>query len=267
MFCFKKGGGMKKKVEQVSHKIVEIVSQWPSVKTITLAEAVEEELYSPYFFLSIDVFYRGKLLPAEKRRAAFGDTASYESAALGNKDRFLYEELPIRLEYKNMDRIDGIIDSNNENAYVYRETGTYLFYRIQNNRVLFQKYGWLDEVKKKIADMPASYWEPLILACSASLEHQLGDLAAAVVAEDDFFYLRSLAGWLNTFCSLMFLLNNEFEPSGRRMLSQLYSLKDLPENFKGRFECLVQEDSEFGPSRKKEIAQHLTTQAITMIRE
>ncbi|MBI9104348.1 MAG: DUF4037 domain-containing protein [Spirochaetales bacterium] len=257
---------MKKKVEKISQQIVDIISQWSAVKTITIAEAADEELISPYFFMSIDVYYKGNLLSAKKRRACFGDTATFESSNYGNKDRFLYEDLPIRLEYKNMDRIDTIIDSNNDVQYIVRETGTYLFYRIKNNRVLFQKSGWLNEVRENITNLPDSYWDPMIKTCASSLEHQLGDLSAAVMEDDALFYLRSLAGWINTLCSIIFLMNHEFEPSGRRMLNQLFALRNLPENFKGRFDCLIREDSEFGPERKQEIAKLLTSQIIGMIR-
>ncbi len=258
---------MRQKVEKISQKLVDILSQWSVVKTITLAEAAEEEMNSPYFFLSIDVFYKGTLPSLEKRRASFSDTATFESSDSGNKDRFLYEGTPVRLEYKNMDRIELLFNGKKGTPYVIRESGTYLFYRIKNNRVLFQKSGWLNDIRSQISELAPDYWKPLIQTCAASLEHQMADLAASVIAEDDFFYLRSLSGFVNTLCSLMFLFNREFEPSGRRVIAQLYGLKDLTENFRGRFECLIKEDSEFGPERKKEIAQLITSQVLAMIQE
>lgn len=256
---------MRHKVETITRTLTEQLSAWPAVNAITLAEAANEELLSPYFFLSIDVFYRGLIPPLETRMASFSNPTAFESVNSGYKDRFLFQELPVRLEYKNMDRIEGFLNLQAEPGYALRETGTYMFYRIQNNKVLYQKSPWLADIQKRITSLPDTYWHPLALSCRAAMEHQVSDLAAAVLAEDDFFFLRSLSAFVNSICSLMFLINRRFEPSGRRMISQLFSLPELPENFKGRFECLIREDPDFNQDRKKEIALLLSQNISAMV--
>ena len=256
---------MRLKVENITRILTEQLSSWSAVNAITLAESANEELLSPYFFMSVDIFYRGNIPSPASRAASLSQPAAFESTNSGFKDRFLMDGLPVRLEYKNMDRIESFLETGTEPAYALRDTGTYLFYRILNNRVLFQKSPWLQDIRKRITVLPESYWRPLVLSCRVSMEHQVSDLAAAVLAEDDFFYLRSLSALVNTICSLMFLINKKFEPSGRRMVDQLFALPSLPENFRGRFECLIREDSDFDQERKKEIALLLTQNISAMI--
>jgi len=256
---------MRQKVENAGRILTEKLSSWTAVNAITLAEWANEDFLSPYFFMSIDVFYRGAVPSLETRMATFDNPPTFESTNSGFKDRFLYENLPVRIEYKSMDRIESLLENRTDPGYALRETGTYLFYRIQHNKVLFQKSPWLKDIQNRIGNLPDSYWHPLVLSCRAAMEHLMADLAAAVYAEDDFFYLRSQAGLVNTICSLLFLLNRQFEPSGRRMLKQLFALPELPENFRGRFECLIREDSDFDQERKKEIALLLCQNISSMV--
>lgn len=256
---------MKRKVKQLLDNLVEEISRWETVDTITVAETAEEDILSPYFFLSIDIFYRRSIPSPEERRRSFNDPSLFESSYFGSKDRFLLHDIPVRLEYKSIERIEDLLHRKEGVHFGSRESGTYLFYRLLNNRVLFHRSPWLNKVLTQVKALPDEFWIPLKEAYWSNLEHQLGDLGAAVVAEDEFFFVRSLSGYLNTLCSLLFVLNKAFEPSGRRMQEQLQKLSWLPENFRGRFASLITEDSEFTPERKLEVAQLLARSLIIFV--
>jgi hypothetical protein len=96
------------------------------------------------------------------------------------------------------------------------------------------------------------------------MEHYLSDMRSAVMNSDDLFYLISSAGFLKSFCSLMFVINHIFEPSGRRLSTRVMELPKLPENFKGRFASILAEDPEFSPRRKVEVAELLAKSVVYM---
>ena len=256
---------MKRKVKKLLDNLVEDINRWEMVDTITVAEMAEEDILSPYLFLSLDIFYHRNIPSPEDRRKSFEGAALFESSYFGSKDRFLLQEIPVRLEYKKITRIEALIRHKNGESFVSRESGTLLFYRLLNNRVLFHRSPWINKVRPQAKDLPESFWMSLQDAYWSDLEHQLGDLGAAVVAEDEFFYLRSLGNYLNTLCSLLFVLNRQFEPAGRRMQEQLEKLNRLPEAFRGRFASLITEDSEFTPARKLEVAKLITRSLITFV--
>lgn len=249
------GGNMKRKVKGLLDNLVEEISRWETVDTITVAETVDEELLSPYLSLSLDIFYRRTIPEPEKRQKNFEEAALFESSYFGSQDRFLLQEIPVRLEYKGIDRIEALIRRGKGKSFVSRESGSHLFYRLLNNDILFHRSPWIDKVRHQVGDLPEEFWISLKEAYWSSLEHQLGDLGAAVVAEDEFFCFRSLGSYLNTLCSLLFVLNKRFEPSGRWMQQELEKLDRLPENFRGRFASLIGEDPDFTSERKLEVAQ------------
>jgi hypothetical protein len=234
------------------------------VDAITLAQNNAEDIYSPYFFLSVDVYHQGSLPAEEARAGIFKNPLIFESNILGTKDRFLLGDIPVRIEYKSMERIDSLLDQAHAPVYPFKENGTYPFYRLQHNTLLYSRSGWLEKIHGRLTKLPASFWDTLIQRGLANLEHLNVDICAAAVVQDDLFHLRSLAAFVNTVCSLLFLINHQFEPSGRRLVEKLYALPVLPESFKGRFECLIKNDPDFDLSRKGEIATVLTKNLLSL---
>ena len=264
-YHYKKGVKMKRKVQQLLEDLVKEISRWNTVDTITVAEPADDDLLSPYFFLSVDVFYRNSIPTPEERLHSFESATLFESSNFGTKDRFFIQGIPIRLEYKNMDRIEALLKGTESGGFVSREAGTYLYYRLIHNKKLFHRSPWLNKMMEMVTDLPGSFWIPLKKASWSNLEHQLSDLGTSVMAEDEYFFLQSLASYTRTLCSLLFILNREFEPAGRRMQEQVGNLPLLPENFKGRFASLVREDSEYTPERKLEVAKLIARSLITLV--
>lgn len=253
---------MKRKVERISTTIVEILKTIPGVDSILLNESAETDIVNPYFFLSLDVYCKGTFPDVNERRKLFEDAGAFESSHVSVKDRFFLEDLPVRIEYKEIDRIDAIVNDNEGNMWAFHDNGTYMFYRLQSGRIMFQKSDWIDTVRIKIANIPESFWGALRESSMRSMEHYLVDLSSAALNSDNLFYIVSLSGYLKFLCSFLFVINRKFEPSRRRLADQIMELDILPENFAGRFDSLIREDTEFPPERKREVAKLLTKSLI-----
>ncbi|HUX20870.1 MAG TPA: DUF4037 domain-containing protein [Spirochaetia bacterium] len=255
---------MKRKVERISSDLSDRLGGLAGVDSITLAEIVGDDLIDPYFFFSLDVYYRGSMPVEEERRKLFADTGAFESSGVAAKDRFLIDDLPVRIEYKDIARIDDILGKIERNLWVFRQTGTYMFYRLENGSVLSAKSDWIDKTRIMLKQLPDSFWTLLSGSSRATMEHYLSDYAAAVVRQDQLFSLISAAGFIKSVCSTLFILNHKFEPSGRLLYERVDSLPLLPEHFKARFESFLSDDPDFTPARKKEIAEHIAASIFRM---
>lgn len=254
-----------RKIERITKDLSERIAAWDCVDAITIAESAQADFDDPYFFVSLDVFYSGEVPPLDVRRKVFQDAGAFESSTVAMKDRFLIDGVPVRIEYKDKSRIDEVLTQVEKNLWVFRQTGTYMFYRLQTGTVLFQRSDWIEQTRQRLGKLPDSFWRLLAASCQATMEHYLSDLNAAVFRNDDFFYLISRAGFIKSFCSMLFVLNRRFEPSGRKLLEQIFSLPRLPENFRGRFESFITEDPEFPPLRKREVAELLAKSIIPIM--
>ena len=253
---------MKRKVERVSTTIIEILKTISGVDSILLNESAETDIVNPYFFLSIDVYCKGSFPDVKDRWKLFDEAGAFESSHVNVKDRFFMEDLPVRIEYKDKDRIDTIINDNEGNMWAFHDNGTYMFYRLQTGRVMYKSSDWIDTVRKRLMDLPESFWGVLRESSMRSMEHYLVDLSSAALNSDNLFYIVSLSGYLKYLCSFLFVINRKFEPSRRRLADQVMELQILPENFLGRFDSLIREDPEFPPERKREVAKLLTKSLI-----
>jgi len=253
---------MKRKVERISTTLVDILKTIPGVDSILLNESAETDIVNPYFFISLDVYCKGSFPDISERRKLFEEAGAFETSHVNVKDRFFIEDLPVRIEYKDKDRIDTIINDNEGNLWVFHDNGTYMFYRLQTGSIMYQKSNWIKTVRQIISNLPESFWGALRESSLKSMEHYLVDLSSAALNSDNLFYIVSLSGYIKYLCSFMFVINRKFEPSRRRLADQIMELDILPENFAGRFDSLIREDAEFPPSRKREVAKLLTKSLI-----
>ncbi|MCK4542760.1 MAG: DUF4037 domain-containing protein [Spirochaetales bacterium] len=253
---------MRRKVKLITEDLANRLVEWGCVDTVVLASDIDLDVTDPYFHISLDAYYREDLPDPEVRHQTFIDAGAFESSAYGKKDRFLIDTIPVRIEYKQMDRIETILDFNKENLMVFRQTGTYIFYRLQKGQVLMQRSNWIKEIRERLENMPENFWQKLRDGSQATIEHYFEDFQNAVLRNDLYFTLISQAGFLKSFTSMLFVINQQFEPSGRQLYRQVYNLPILPENFKGRFETFIREDQEFPPSRKREVAELLVRSII-----
>jgi hypothetical protein len=263
---------MKRKVEQLALSIAEAVSSWEAVECVTLGQHSETDVLDPYFALALDVYLRAAPPAAEERQAAFarslGQPGAFESSAAQSKDRFFIDGLPIRVEYKNLILIDGILERSRDIdfqlVWALKNSGTHMFYRIQNSRILYQKGDWIMGARQRIAELPAAFWDGLRDAFQAKMEHYLSDLGAASFCSDTYFYSLSLAGFIRYTAAVLFMANRRLEPSHREIDAQLRVLGSLPEDFLGRWDTLLRADSGVGWSQKYKVAELIARSVFSL---
>lgn len=259
---------MRRKVERLADGLAGVLSSWPMVECVTLGEHSEEDVLDPYFAIVVDVYHREAVPQARERQTSFaaslGDPGAFESSSINPKDRFFLEGLPVHVDYKSAGSIDEFLGRGLDLVWILKNSGTYMFYRLQKCRVLFQRNDWLDGVRRRIADLPSEYWGALYDAFIAKMEHYLADLGAAAIRDDGFFYLESSAGFARSAAAAIFMKNHRFEPSLRAFESQLERLPRLPDDFTGRWETLLRSDLDISRSQKYEVAQLIARSIIQL---
>ncbi len=255
---------MKGKAVRAAERVAQALQAWPQVHCAALGEPIAEDFYDPYYFLSIDVYHSGGLPPAESRCDSFSFGGGFESSQSNRKDRFLLDRIPIRLEYKDMAGMEDLIDGKGGLQESLREGGTYGFYRIVNSEILFHRDDWLLRMRKKLENMPQTFWDLLRRKFQSRMEHFLGDMGAAVMRGDDLFFLIAAAGFVRSTCALLFAVNRRFEPSPRLLAEQVMSLPILPDTFEGRFGSILRSDSGLSPGKKREVAELLARNTLNL---
>jgi hypothetical protein len=198
---------MEHKVEALTNFLKETISGWSNVECITTDPRSEIFAYDPYFALVIDVYCSGKVPSSASRRDAFGDPGDFETAAGRTKDRFFLQEMPIRIEYKDIASMNKLVASPTRHLKLLKNSGTYPFYRIQHNKVIFDASGWLERIRLSLGEFPDTAWEALLDSFSAKMEHYLSDMGAASFSGDKFFLLLSEAGFLRYTAASIFMVN------------------------------------------------------------
>ena len=255
---------MQRKVRAIIEEIVQIIQKWETIDTAALAEFAETEVYDPYFFISLDIYHDGEIPPFEARKKVFRDAAVFESSKARQKDRFLWEGLPVRLEYKEKAYVEDIIVNYGIYEAFYRRIGTYPFYRLNTSDVVFNRTDWMESIRSSLEELPVEFWTFLADVGQKTIEHSLADLQAAALAGDEYFFIQSLAGFLTSVSRLLFAVNRRFEPSGRTMGKAVSELGILPENFRGRYSSLLRQDSGLDLQRKAEVAELLTRSLLPL---
>lgn len=263
---------MHRKVERLAGVITETVSAWGRVECVSSGEYSEVDVLDPYFALVIDVYSRGEMPKPEERKAAFartaGDPGAFESSAAQFKDRFFLEGLPVRVEYKDASVVDELIAGarslDPKIMWGLKNSGTYVFHRLKNCRILHKKSDWIDSVRKEIRDLPSQFWRAMRDSYQLKMEHILADLGAAAQRDDEYFYDISSSGFIRYAAASLFMINKTFEPSHRSVTALLSSLRKLPEDFPGRWDSLVRYDPGISKAQRFEVAQLIARSIITL---
>ncbi len=254
---------MNRKVKTISASLAEKIMQWEGVDTVTLAESAEEEVFDPYFFISLDVYYAGTL-PEPAIREKVLEANLFESSSVQNKDRFFIKDMPVRVEYKLKAETEKMIARKEQYLDMFRASGTYLFYRLEKGNVLGKKSDWIESIRRQLHSFPESFWNSLRTIFQTTMEHKLSDLGAAAFRKDDFFYLVSSSGFVRNACRVLFAVNRVFEPSGRLYYKRVTSLPKLPEEFIGRLDSLLRQKDMLSQERKWEVAELLAKSIIAL---
>lgn len=249
---------MKPKVRELADTLVKTISSWDMVECICLNEAASADVLDPYFALILDVYVHGHIPQVTVRSDVYPRHSMFESSPTGTKDRFLVGELPVRIEYKNVERINELTDIALRvgfDLWKIRDSGTYVFYRLVHCRALFQRTDWLTGITNRLSGLSDSFWIQMRSFYQSTMDHFLADLGASIIQDDPFHYMISASNFIKFSCACLFMENGQFEPSHRGYLDQIAALKTLPDDFTGRFESFLRPDSELPPERKYEIAK------------
>ena len=250
--------------QRVIDSVLDVLEGWREIETVSILD-FGEDIYDPYFFLSLDVFYQEALPESEERAEAFSFAELFESNLGRGKDRLLIEEIPLRLEYKRAADVTETVNTALNNPRDLSEPGTYLFHRLYSSKTLIERSDWLSKLRKALAEeLPEEFWEFQRSALQLKMEHSLSDLMAAVVMEDQLFYLVSASGFIRSLCSVLFAINRRFEPSGRFLGKVTTELPVLPESFSGLFDTFLREDATISRQRRTEVAELLARGVISL---
>jgi hypothetical protein len=245
---------LKQRVERVLKKLVDILSKW-NIDTLVLGEAADAEIIDPYFNIDIDIYFEKKIPDSDERRELLGSPAGFETSPLDTKDRFLLEDLPVKLSYWSLSRVDKLIKRVEENNWFFRFESTNILYRIESGRMLHTKDGWFDKLRGRLKSIPDEFWNKLKEQSRFSLDYSLNNMGAAVYRGDHYFFTVSLARFIQGLCCFLFALNRLFEPSASYLHRYIKVLEKRPDGFNGRFDSLIRLDIELTPEQKYEIAK------------
>ena len=254
---------MKYKVEELTNFLKDTISGWNSVECITVDPRSDTFAFDPYFALVIDVYYKGKIPSSEKRQKAFGDPGDFETAAGKTKDRFFLDEMPIRIEYKDIAGMNRLVAKPMQNLKILKNSGTYSFFRLKNNNIIFSASEWITRTRKSLDKFPDSAWEALHDSFSAKMEHFLADMGGASFSGDKFFLLLSEAGFMRFAAASIFMANRQFEPSHRDIEDHLRKLGSVPEGFWAAWDALLQKTVDIPALKRFEIARVLAGSVLS----
>ncbi|OQX28843.1 MAG: hypothetical protein B0D92_06860 [Spirochaeta sp. LUC14_002_19_P3] len=265
LMLYVKENEMKARVSQNVNKIVSTVSTWSGVKAVVLQHFAERDIYDPNFSVSLDVYQDGDIPNRDERSGLFPDAQFFESSHLTQKDRFILQDMPIRISYKSCHKIDEIIQALDSEKWLSMESGTYMFYRIATGVIEWARDDWMEKVVHKLDQLPNSFWKLIIDACQRRIEHYLGDLGASSMKDDALYFNLSLSGYLQSVVKLLFAVNHTFESGPRDYTAALPLLEIMPDGFEANWTSLLRENDSLPPERKREIAELLTKSLFSLI--
>jgi hypothetical protein len=250
---------MNYKTSVLVERFAGILSQWPGVECVSLNEAALPDILDPYFALILDVFCSGPVPDAQERcRIYGGDVVAFESSGPNEKDRFLIGDIPVRLEYKSIEKTEELVsiaDTKTDSLWLIKDSGTYGFYRLANGEIVFSRSDWIHKIRERLTHIGDAFWENMREAAQSKMEHFLSDLGAASFQGDEFHYLIASAGFIKTACLVLFCINRRFEPSHRAYYKQALELPVLPVSFRAELENFLGIGAETAMERRFALAK------------
>jgi hypothetical protein len=259
---------MNYKTKKLVDRFVELFAQSPQVECVSLNESAQSDTLDPYFALIIDVYYTGVIPAVEERKKDYGsDILAFETSNWGAKDRFLVDDIPVRIEFKSTQKIDDLVDiadKNHEKLWMIKDSGTYGYYRLAHAEILYSRNDWIKGIQKRLTNLNDDFWQQMRNASQSKMEHFLSDLGAAFIQEDDFHYLVASSGFIKSACLTLFCINHAFEPSHKAYYEQVLKLPALPDSFPSYIESFLRNDAELTAERKYSLAKLMAKEILVL---
>ena len=243
--------------------ILDSLMKLSQIEVIQLQLEQDQDIYDPYFVLSFDVYYRGTI--PEKRRSFFGVLEMFESSPSHPKDRILTDNIPVRLEYRNLDRVETLFASMQSDLHYPEKELSYLIHRIIHGEILTPAHSSFLRLVEQSHELPPQFWKRLRSFFSSKMENCLNDLRAASLRNDPFFFHYSLGNFLKNAGALLLALNGQTEPSPRNLDRYLRKLKLLPDGFEANYTSLLRTHDDLSMERKSEVAALLTKSILGLL--
>jgi hypothetical protein len=258
---------MKYKTKVLVDRFTGILSAWSGVECVTLNEAAQTDILDPYYALILDVFCSGPIPDEDERCQVYGDdVAAFESSVQGDKDRFLIGDIPVRLEYKFINKIDELVsiaDTNVDSLWLIKDSGTYSFYRLVHGEIIFSRSNWINDIRGRLENTGDAFWIKMREAAQSKMEHFLSDLGAASFQGDKFHYLIASGGFIKNACLVLFCINRRFEPSHRAYFKQVLELPVLPRSFSSQLNNFLDIEP-VSMERRFKLAMLLAREIVTL---
>lgn len=254
---------MKQKARAAVDRLRAALEGWQEITAVGL-HAYGDDLYDPYFSLSFDVYTKTDVREPAAREVAFGDVGAFESSILTHKDRFLLNEIPVRLEYKLTGRFDGLVSAALNGECRLRDASTYAFRRVVDAEMVLSRGEWFATMRSSLARLPDRFWIELRFAQEATAEHLYADVSAAAMRSDAFYYTMASGRFLVGLCALLFTINRRFEPSPRRFRGEVLDLPILPDSFPANLENYVRQESSLSMAQRAELAELMVTSVLSL---
>lgn len=254
---------MTPKIQEAVDKLTGVLEGWNEVVAVAV-NSFGDDRFDPYFTLSFDVYTSAEIRDLPSRETAFGDVGAFESALLTHKDRFLMDDLPVRVEYKRTNRFDELVSAAMAGECRLRDTGTYPFRRVVDAKPVFARSSWLETLRANLSELPDGFWEQLRTAQQASAEHLYADLRAAAMREDSFYFQVTSGTFLVKLCALLFAVNRGFEPSPRALQSEVLELRLIPDSLPANMENFVAVPSSYALAQRAELAELMITAVLSL---
>jgi hypothetical protein len=253
---------VKKRVKNIAGDLAAQISQWDDVEAILLGEAAEMDTYDPFFTIDIDVYIQGVIPSAEERRNRFDEVEAYETTTSPAVDRFVVQDLPVTLHFMQTEAVDAIMRRIIDSSWVFHESGTNPFYRIEWGEVLYSRGGWLASIRAARAEIPTSFWDHVCLRSYAAAERALADMGAAAFRADPLYFQIAAARMLRGVAAFLFGSNRQFEPSGRMLSERIKALPALPERFLDRLDSFLDPRNGLSAEGRREVAEVIVQSLI-----
>jgi len=258
---------VKNKVHRIAEKFASHISEWEGVEAVLLGEAADIETFDPYFTIDLDVYTHGPIPGAEERRDLFSDIDGFESSPIAPVDIFRVEDLPVSVHFMEASMVDALVHRIINSSWVFHETGTNMFYRIEKGEVLYSRGGWLAAVRASRAEIPEEFWAHVCLRSFFIAERALDDLGGAAFRSDDLVFQLSAARLLRSVMSFLFALNKQFEPSSRMLTQRFKELPVIPDGFIGRLDSFLRPGDGLSIEARREIAGQMVRDLVLLGRE